>query len=694
MAVTITVSEVREALYRAAGSQKSLGDGVPSVVVLGQWFHEAVGWLVHGHDGKNALAVLAEVDEDLEVWKRTLVARAYARFVGPRLTSHQAALQDVGSQVLAYWQAIQAACHWLAELAWSLRPVRPSRATTRPAPWQTLAECLTTEEPLSCELREPGWYDSVRLVGIADAVVRLRNSRASRLPVAVAQHDPLAVSPKLESENAVEDSEAGNSTAWCAIEFKLGQTSPAEDLGQACLYHLMLCSSAARAASDVTEPWDVGTLALISFCPERHEQMFDAAALASARSRLIDLIGKLAGVDSAQAVPPDGRTGSCEIRPRGNEALTGPPASQAPPAARARPRYNRPTDAHLQLGQNLVSTLTNEYGVAVSLDGPPIVGPTFLRFPIKLGPRMRVAAVQQRVEELQLRLGLLRPPFISIENGVLVVDVQRPDRQTVYFDDIRDQLPPPDPKLGGSHVPIGVDIHGRLICANLATTEHSHLLAAGTTGSGKSEWLRLAIAGLIVTNTPQTLRLLVIDPKRNAFHALRGSPYLWKPLVFPDEQPAAEVLRELGEEMDRRYRQLDGADSHAQLAARSNVPLPRIVCICDEYRDLISRSRDERKQIEDQICRLGAKARAAGIHLILATQEPRRETIKGPLDSNIPARVGLWMQKAQESRMLLSEAGAEKLLGHGDLLFKDAGPPRRLQAPLLTEANRNAIFGT
>ena len=217
-------------------------------------------------------------------------------------------------------------------------------------------------------------------------------------------------------------------------------------------------------------------------------------------------------------------------------------------------------------------------------------------------------------------------------------------------------------------------------------------MAAGTTGSGKSEWLRSAIAGLIVTNTPETLRLLIIDPKRNAFHALRNSSYLWKPLVFPDEQPAAEVLQDLAAEMDRRYRQLDGADSHAQLVARSDVPLPRIVCVCDEYRDLISRSREERKQIEEQICRLGAKSRAAGIHLILATQEPRRETIKGPLDSNIPARVGLWMQKAQESRMLLSEAGAEKLLGHGDLLFKDAGPPRRLQAPLLTEADREAIF--
>ena len=682
MPVTITVSEVREALYHAAGAQNARGDGAPSQAILGRWFHEAVGWLVSDRHGRNALTALADVDEDLEVWRQTLVKRAYSQFVGPRLTSHQAALHDVAPQVLSFWQATQAACHWLAELAWSMRPHRRTRGGIQPAPWQLLAEWLTTEEPLSCELHEPGWFDSVRLVGVADAVLRLNpawQTLPASGPAVQTDTDPQRQRGGLDPTLSIDP----RGSAWCAIEFKLGQTSPAADLGQACLYHMMLSSTSAIDASPEQVPFDTGTLALISFRPERHEQLFDAATLASARQRLVDLIGKLAGVDSSQTTAPAGTTSS----------TNGLVASRGPIASAYR-QIATPTEAHLQLGKDLVATLTNEYGVTVSLDGPPIVGPTFLRFPIKLGRGMKVAAVQNRVEELQLRLGLSRAPFITIEEGLLVVDVQRPDRQTVSFDDIRPQLPAPDAKLGGSHVPVGVDISGRLICANLAKTEHSHLLAAGTTGSGKSEWLRTAIAGLIVTNTPDTLRLLVIDPKRNAFHALRHSPYLWKPLVFPDEQPTADVLRELAAEMDHRYRQLDGADSHAHLVARSNVPLPRIVCVCDEYRDLISRSREERKQIEEQICRLGAKARAAGIHLILATQEPRRETIKGPLDSNIPARVGLWMQKAQESRMLLSEAGAEKLLGHGDLLFKDVGPPRRLQAPLLTEANRDAIFGT
>jgi DNA segregation ATPase FtsK/SpoIIIE-like protein len=145
--------------------------------------------------------------------------------------------------------------------------------------------------------------------------------------------------------------------------------------------------------------------------------------------------------------------------------------------------------------------------------------------------------------------------------------------------------------------------------------------------------------------------------------------------------------------MDARYRRLEGADTIADLVGTSDQRWPRIVCICDEYSDLTSRSPQERKQIEAQVFRLGAKARAARIHLILATQQPSRETIKGALDTNMPARIGLKMIRHLESHMLLGEAGAEKLLGDGDLLFKDVGAPRRLQAPLLSAANRREIFG-
>ena len=636
MPCTLNVSQIRQAIYHAS---REAGVGAPSTAVLGSWFHQGISQLVGDGRQPGLLAELADVEASLETWKQTLIATTYRHCVGPKLTREIATLHDSAPQVLAWWQATQSACDWLAELCWSIRTTAAGHRTISARPWQTLSECFTTEEPLACEFHEPGWSDSVRVVGIADAVIRLASTGA-----------------------------------WCALEFKLGQTSPEADLGQACLYHLLL-SEAQRAAG---QSLDSGSLALISFRPERHESVFSAAELTTARARLIDLIGKLAGVDQSQVVAP-----AISSKPISTGLIT---------PSRPKSFVTSPTQAHLELGEGLIRTFT-EYGVQVSLDEPIVAGPTFIRYPLNLGRGTKVSSVTRLAPELQVRLQLAEIPFISNDSGQLVVDVQRLDRQKVYFADVRHDLPQPDPRMGGSHIPVGVDLVGRLVCADLNQTAHAHLLAAGTTGSGKSEWLRLALAGLLLTNTPDTLRLLIIDPKRNAFHALRGSPFLWRPLVFPDEHPAGDILTELAEEMDRRYRIGTGADNFSQLALRTPEAMPRIVCVCDEYRDLISRDKQERKQIEAQICRLGAKARAAGIHLILATQEPSRDTIKGPLDSNIPARVGLKMGKAIESRMLLGDDGAENLLGHGDLLFKEVGSTRRLQAPLLTEEDRLEIFG-
>lgn len=628
MAVTLTVSQVRDALFLGERTDKSSPDS-PTTPVLGQWFHEGLSLLVADSSPEGPLAMLADVDAALPAWKETLRHALYERFVGPRLTRHQAGLHESAVQVLNFWLAMEAACDWVADLCWSLRPERPTRRAKISSPWETLAEFIQADEVLTCEFKEPGWSDGVRLVGIADAIVRLSTTGA-----------------------------------WCVVEFKSGQTSPAADLGQACLYHMILSTLDGPAVERSKSP---GALAVINFRPERQEILFSDEQLAGARQRLLELIGRLAGV-------------------------SGSSSGHQPPVSHNVSGLRTVANEYSEMGLQIVKTF-DEYGVNILLDDPIIAGPAFLRFPVILGKGTTVTSVTRRAAEVQVRLGLMEEPFISRDAGRLVIDVQRPDRQTVSFDDVRGDLPGPDPATGRALVPIGVDLAGELVCADMSRPEHAHLLAAGTTGSGKSEWLRAAVAGLIVTNTPQTLKLVIIDPKRNAFHALRKSPYLWQPIIFPDERPAAEVLELLCEEMDARYRILEGADTVADLAARSRQPLPRIVCICDEYRDLITRSPKERKLIEDQICRLGAKARAAGIHLILATQQPSRETVRGPLDSNMPARVALKMEKRLESQMLLGEAGAEKLLGHGDLLFKDIGSPRRLQAPLLTAANRREIFG-
>lgn len=650
MPVTISVSQIRDALYQGERNlQPSTGETTSAL--LGQWFHEGLTQLVTNSTQESPLRHLADVDNDLTTWERTLIQQSYEQFVGPKLSQHRAGLQQSSREVLNFWIAIQEACKWISGICWSLKPNRRTRHLTVTPPWSFLSSVINTNEPLVCELREADWSDSVRLTGIADAVVRL------------------------------------NSTgAWCLLEFKTGETSPVADLGQACLYHMILSKNADLESQEMSE---VGDLALISFRPERQEQIYSGQKLYDVRKKLLDLIGALAGVKAGSSKP---ETIAKQLRTKPTPEKKSPDSSE-PSAVPSSPRTGAiEADEFVPMGKKIIEAFA-EFGVKVTLGHPIDVGPTFVRFPLIPGRGTKVASIEKLAKDIQIRLGFLYEPFIERHQGQLVIDVERPERQIIPFDEIVAKIPQTDVHTGSALVPVGIDLSGELICADMSQPDHCHILVAGTTGSGKSEWLRTAIAGLIIRNTPETLRLLIIDPKRNAFHALRDSPFLLKPLVFPDEQSVVTVLEELCEEMDRRYRLLNGADSIADYNSRSDKPVPRIVCVCDEYRDLISMDRKERKLIEGQICRLGAKARAAGIHLILATQEPSRDTIKGPLDSNMPAKVGLKMQKHIESNMLLGMQGAEKLLGHGDLLFKDNHPPRRLQAPLMSEENRTEIFG-
>jgi DNA segregation ATPase FtsK/SpoIIIE, S-DNA-T family len=230
--------------------------------------------------------------------------------------------------------------------------------------------------------------------------------------------------------------------------------------------------------------------------------------------------------------------------------------------------------------------------------------------------------------------------------------------------------------------------------ADFAQPENAHLLVAGTTGSGKSEWLRAAVAGLLLTNTPDTLRLALADPKRNAFQLLRGSPFLYGDIAYEEDETLA-LLEGLVEEMESRYGRMAeaGADTLRDLIHRDGRPTPRIFFICDEYGFLMAGEAKTRKELERLVKKLGNKARAAGIHMILATQQPSRQVITGPIQTNINARVGLRLPSPIESQMLLGEAGAEALLGKGDLLYKCIGDPVRLQSPYLPEEELVAVFG-
>jgi hypothetical protein len=447
------------------------------------------------------------------------------------------------------------------------------------------------------------------------------------------------------------------SSRWCVVELKTGNSAREADLAQACLYYQMLAASE-RAP---------GALAVVQFRPRLEEKVFSPGDLKTVEGRLKALVGRIAGVLPGPA--------------------PGPPPARSPvvtQSAALRPE-------HQELGRRLLA-IFREYNQPVELRDAAVAGPSFLRFPIQPSRGVRPEAIRKLAGAVQIRLELRAAPFIHTAGGRLVIDVARPDRQPVLFASVRNQMPSPDRELGSSKLPVGVDLEGRLRLADLADSADCHFLVAGTTGSGKSEWLRAMIAGLLLTNTPETLRLLLVDPKRNAFNELAGSAYLWgdRRIVYPDEVGPIEVFDRLVDEMESRYRQFQqaGVDHLAGLQAQG-LQVPRVVCVCDEYADLISQGR---KEIEGRIRRLGQKARAAGIHLVLAVQQPSREIVKGALQATIPARVGLRVTSRIESHMLLNRAGAEDLLGNGDLLFKDIGEPMRLQGLYLPPEERRRIF--
>jgi len=443
----------------------------------------------------------------------------------------------------------------------------------------------------------------------------------------------------------------------CVVELKLGRTAPEADLLQACLYHLLLAADAEQSASH---------LALMVFEPERREHLFKASQLEYAQTKLKALIWRLAGERPEVA------------------------------AAKAEPEHVPCTSnagANLDLaalGKKLESAFA-EFGASIELEGAPTMGPSFIRFFAKPRRGVNVRALTRLGASVWMRLdNMSQPPQIALERGRITIDVEHPQRQSVEFGSWRHALPPRD-TVGVSRFAVGVAVDGQLHYAELARPESAHFLVAGTSGSGKSEWLRAALASLLVSNGHDTLRLALIDPKRSAFSTFARSPYLWRPLIYSDGVEA--LFGELVAEMERRYEIFSDkkADNLAEYNTTQSPPLPRIVCVCDEYADLLLADRKRRLLLENLIARLGSKARAAGIHLIFATQRPSRDIVKGVIDANFSGRVALKVVRPIESRLILDEPGASSLLGRGDLLYKDIGNPVRLQGLFVTRGELEGL---
>jgi S-DNA-T family DNA segregation ATPase FtsK/SpoIIIE len=279
-----------------------------------------------------------------------------------------------------------------------------------------------------------------------------------------------------------------------------------------------------------------------------------------------------------------------------------------------------------------------------------------------------VSSLANRAADLQVKLGLAEPPLIKAGKGFVILDLPRPEPKPCLLKDalergLRSALKSP------VAFPIGIDVEGGPVVADLAEPNTCHALVAGSTGSGKSEWLKAMVATMLLRGSPEQIKIALIDPKILTFSGVDGSPYLWRP-VATTLADALHILRDAVKEMDARYQTLNraGVVNLGDYIKAGRTDLPFLVLIFDEFADLILAGRDDKKEFESLVARIAGKGRAAGIHLVLATQRPDRAVVTGLIKSNLPLKVCLKVANAVNAQIVLDEPGAESLFGKGDLL--------------------------
>lgn len=317
-------------------------------------------------------------------------------------------------------------------------------------------------------------------------------------------------------------------------------------------------------------------------------------------------------------------------------------------------------------------------------------GPSVTRFELEPAPGVKVSSVVNLADDIALRLAA---PGVRIEApipGKSAIGIEAPNTKndTVCFREVVD-----DAKV--RNVPsrlcigLGKDISGNIISADLS--KMPHLLVAGSTGSGKSVCINTIITGILYKARPDEVKLILVDPKVVELSNYNGIPHLLTPVVT-EPKKAASSLHWAVAEMERRYKLF--ADNHVReinsYNAQAQEKMPFIVIIIDELSDLMMVAKVD---VEDAILRLAQKARAAGIHLILATQRPSVDVITGIVKANIPSRIAFAVSSQTDSRTIIDMGGAEKLLGKGDMLFYPIGfnKPVRVQGAFVTDAEINNI---
>lgn len=323
-------------------------------------------------------------------------------------------------------------------------------------------------------------------------------------------------------------------------------------------------------------------------------------------------------------------------------------------------------------------------------------GPSVTRYEVELEKGVRLNKLTTAADDIALSLGATGVRIAAVPGKSSVVGIEIPNRSvnTVSLREVIDS-PEFNKAKSKSSFAVGKDIGGNCIVGNIAKLPH--MLIAGTTGSGKSVCMNSIIISLLYKASPDDVKLIMVDPKMVELGIYNGIPHLLIPVVT-DPKKAAGSLQWAVTEMMRRYkamsdagvRDLESYNSIVEGQETDGAKLPQVVVIIDELADLMMVAA---KEVEESICRIAQMGRAAGIHLVIATQRPSANVITGLMKANIPSRIAFAVASAMESRIILDTQGAEKLVGKGDMLYAPIGngKPKRVQGCFVTDAEVESV---